>query len=450
MTTHQLPALVTDLDEHRLLAAQPVARGADRTTRRRTGQSRPGLPVDDMDPWTRSARTWADALERAGKAPAYVEGCLKHVGWLAGDHAPTVADPWQLTAAELSSWLDAQLWSITTRSHVLVSLRGFYAWGIRAGLLDRSPLSGLPSAPPRPPGPGRAHVPDAWAPAVDEWLTWLRSSARTEGTLHVRRTRVVSFAQDYVDPWAVTESDLARWLSRPDWAPSTKRSARSSLRSFYSWAHRRGLLPTDPTRDLGAIRQRRTLPRPAPDDAVRAALGAADDRVSLMLHLGLYAGLRIAEIAGLHTRDIGEDTLTVVGKGGHQRQVPLHPSLASMLRHELARRREATDLGDGWGRTVPPVDGWLFPSTDQDQHLTPHHAGKLVSRVAPAGWTAHTMRHRFATQAYQTERDLRAVQELLGHTKPETTARYAAVPTGALRAAVMGLALPEPTDSAQP
>ena len=50
-------------------------------------------------------------------------------------------------------------------------------------------------------------------------------------------------------------------------------------------------------------------------------------------------------------------------------------------------------------------------------------------------------RHRFATQAYRTGRDLRAVQELLGHAKPETTARYAAVPDGSLAAAVAGVGL---------
>ena len=51
----------------------------------------------------------------------------------------------------------------------------------------------------------------------------------------------------------------------------------------------------------------------------------------------------------------------------------------------------------------------------------------------------HTLRHRFATTAYGVERDLRAVQELLGHSKPETTARYVAVPEGALRTAVAGV-----------
>jgi integrase len=65
--------------------------------------------------------------------------------------------------------------------------------------------------------------------------------------------------------------------------------------------------------------------------------------------------------------------------------------------------------------------------------------GDLNSEHARPGTSGSTLRHRFAMRAYMSERDLRAVQELLGHAKPETTARYAAVPDGALLAAVMGV-----------
>ena len=60
----------------------------------------------------------------------------------------------------------------------------------------------------------------------------------------------------------------------------------------------------------------------------------------------------------------------------------------------------------------------------------------VLSQVLPPGWSAHSLRHAFASRAYAGTRDLRAVQTLLGHSKPETTARYTAVPDGALAAAV--------------
>lgn len=68
--------------------------------------------------------------------------------------------------------------------------------------------------------------------------------------------------------------------------------------------------------------------------------------------------------------------------------------------------------------------------------LSPAYVSKLISRALPAGVTAHMLRHRFASAAYRGERDIRTVQELLGHSNVATTQVYTAVPDGALRAAV--------------
>ena len=75
----------------------------------------------------------------------------------------------------------------------------------------------------------------------------------------------------------------------------------------------------------------RGVPRPAPDLVIRAALAAADDRTRLMILLAVLAGLRRAEIAGLHTSDYAGGVLTVRGKGGRTRMVPAHPLLAARL-----------------------------------------------------------------------------------------------------------------------
>ncbi|MDN5768083.1 MAG: site-specific integrase [Humibacillus sp.] len=168
------------------------------------------------------------------------------------------------------------------------------------------------------------------------------------------------------------------------------------------------------------------------------ALSVDDDRVRLAVQLAAFAGLRRAEIARIHTRDIEDDCLHVVGKGGHERLVPLHPELRAALRAELARRRVGLP-GVGWGSTDPRPDGWLFPSDRPGEPITAGHIAKLVAAALPPGFTTHTLRHRFATRAYRVGRDLRAVQELLGHAAPETTARYAAVPDRALTDAVAGV-----------
>nr|WP_324684669.1 tyrosine-type recombinase/integrase [Mycobacterium sp. 94-17] len=69
--------------------------------------------------------------------------------------------------------------------------------------------------------------------------------------------------------------------------------------------------------------------------------------------------------------------------------------------------------------------------------MTPRHLGKLITRALPGPWTTHTLRHRFATMAYQASSDLRAVQELLGHTSPVTTAIYTKVADEAMRRAAI-------------
>ncbi|WP_022899139.1 tyrosine-type recombinase/integrase, partial [Humibacter albus] len=78
----------------------------------------------------------------------------------------------------------------------------------------------------------------------------------------------------------------------------------------------------------------------------------------------------------------------------------------------------------------------LFPGR-VDGHLSAAYVSKLISRALPEGVTAHPLRHRFASRAYAAERDIRAVQELLGHASVATTQIYTAVPDAALRRAAL-------------
>ena len=126
-----------------------------------------------------------------------------------------------------------------------------------------------------------------------------------------------------------------------------------------------------------------------------------------MVHLAARAGLRRGEIARVQRDDVTRDlvgwSLLVHGKGGRERLVPLVGDLAVMLRER--------------------PDGFIFPG-DDGGHLSAPRVGELVSEVLPSGWTCHTLRHYFATNAYRATHDLLVVQRLLGHAKPETTAGY--------------------------
>lgn len=262
-----------------------------------------------------------------------------------------------------------------------------------------------------------------WASLLEDWAGWLRASGRPQSTIYLRTYHLRRFAQGHPDPFTARVADLAEWLGGHGWGPESLRSYRSSLRGFYGWAHLTGRCAQNPALLLPPVQAVQGKPRPAPEDVLAAGLARSDQRVRLMLRLAAHTGLRRAEIAAVHSRDVFEDldgwSLRVRGKGRRVRLVPLSRLVALEL------------------RGLPP--GWAFPSP-AGGHLTPAHVGKLVSEALGPGWTAHTLRHRFATRAYALERDLRAIQEMLGHSKPETTAIYTQVPVGAKRRAVDSVA----------
>ncbi|QDF17437.1 integrase [Gordonia phage Coeur] len=255
---------------------------------------------------------------------------------------------------------------------------------------------------------------DDWLSAFDAELTVAAMSAggRRLRVYHVRR-----FANDHaeVSPANVTREQIIEWLSGHDWAPETRRSYRASLRRFYAWARSTGRMGHDPTVTLPAIRPPRALPRPAPAEAIAAGIAEADERTRLIIDLIASTGIRRCECAAIHSRDVVRDlcgwSLRVRGKGGHDRIVPVPAHLASAIR---------------------AAGGFLFPG-QINGHLSARRVGELVSAAMPEGWTAHTIRHAYATAAYAASHDLRAVQELLGHAKPETTAIYTKVDTTRLR-----------------
>lgn len=252
------------------------------------------------------------------------------------------------------------------------------------------------------------------------YQSWAQASGAATETIRLRRHHLLKLAKLYapVPLLDLTTPQLVDYLSQPSWAAETRKSARSALRSFYRWAADMEVIARDPSRLLPNVRIPVGKPRPTPEIVFANALRVAPARERLMVMLAGYAGLRRAEIARVHTDDIQNGYLRIMGKGGAIRRIPLYPDLVAEL------------------RDVSP--GFLFPGQDHG-HLSPNHVGVLVKRALGPNWSAHTLRHRFASKAYLAQRDLLAVQSLLGHSKPETTKRYVEIPTDALRAAVLAV-----------
>lgn len=270
------------------------------------------------------------------------------------------------------------------------------------------------------------HPPASWHEPLGAYLDTLRAAGRSPGTVYQHSYGIRRFAAStQLQPWAVTPAQLAAHLAGLDVGPAARRARRAILRGFYGWAAVDGRIASSPAAQLPAVRVPRAAPRPAPEHSVRVGLRAGDERVQLMVAIAAGAGLRAGEIARVHVDDLVDDllgvSLRVRGKGGHERLVPL-PA-------ELAQRIAAAAAG-----------GYLFPGRI-DGHLSAARVSELISAALPPGVTAHQLRHRYGTRAYQLGgRDLRAVQQLLGHASVATTQLYVAVDDDAVRRAALAAA----------
>ena len=211
-----------------------------------------------------------------------------------------------------------------------------------------------------------------------------------------------------------TEADLLRWeqAAVAGRTPETRRAYVSHVKAFYRWAKTAGLVAVDPSTRLTNPRLNRPLPRPMPEDDLRRAVALARPKMRLAILLGAFCGLRCQEIAGLHWSDLRTDQgattqLVREGKGGKERVVPV-PGVVLEAMVTYGRRRS----------------GPMFYGVDAGQM-----SAKSLNRFFQENgldFTAHQLRHRYGTTAYRLSKDIRMVQELLGHSSPQTTARYAA------------------------
>lgn len=271
---------------------------------------------------------------------------------------------------------------------------------------------------------GEVIAPADWIEPLRAYQRWMTASRKSRGTIYQHDYHLRRFAVDTgLAPWPVTLEQLAEYLGDLEVGDATARTKRAALRGFYSWARAIGRIDDNPAAGIPTVRVVPGLPRPAPEHAVRVGRRNADERVGLMLELAVNAGLRCCEICKVHSNDVFADlvgwSLLVRGKGKRQRIVP---------------------LDDGLARRLLELDGYAF-SGQIDGHLSAGYVSKLISAALPPGVTAHPLRHRYATRAYELGgHDIRAVQELLGHAYVSTTQVYTAVSDAAKRRASLAAA----------
>ena len=174
----------------------------------------------------------------------------------------------------------------------------------------------------------------AWQWAIEDYLHTLAAEGQREATRKLRRDPLRYLARCVgCPPDEVTADMLVDWFGEQTrWSSEHRRSNRSAVRGFFSWAYKAGRVPVYLGEVLPRLPPPKAAPRPASDAAWAAALAAADARITLMLRPAAEAGLRRTEVAQVHTRDVfvanGSAQLVMHGKGGRQRIVPISAELA--------------------------------------------------------------------------------------------------------------------------
>jgi integrase/recombinase XerD len=224
-------------------------------------------------------------------------------------------------------------------------------------------------------------------------------------------------------------------------APASRARRLSAIRQLFKFLEAEGVVADDPARGAIAPKRARALPKTLSVAEVDALIETAKSATAGVTGHALYSavrfhclvellyatGMRISELVSLPRSVLDGDArvLTIKGKGGRERLVPLNASARAALDCYL-------DLGSDPAQGLSPTvrTKWLFPSRGAEGHLTRQQAALDLKETAiaagldPERVSPHVLRHAFASHLLDRGADLRSVQQLLGHADISTTEIY--------------------------
>lgn len=303
---------------------------------------------------------------------------------------------------------------------------------------------------------------DPSADPIESFLDMMASErGATANTLAAYRRDLAHF-RDYMD-----RRDIAMEAIRPrhigeylkalaaDGLAATSRARRlSTIRQLFRFLAVEGSLAEDPATGFTGPRRQRPLPKVLSVAEVELLLEAAGRRISpltgrdrfralrlkALLEVLYATGMRVSELVGLPKSALtgDEQVLTIRGKGGRERIVPLNSAARDALASYLAASPD-----DGLETMSASRMRYLFPSRSAEGHLTRQRLAQELKDLAteagldPERVSPHVLRHAFASHLLDRGADLRAVQQLLGHADISTTQIYTHVLEERLRQLVL-------------
>jgi site-specific recombinase XerD len=275
----------------------------------------------------------------------------------------------------------------------------------------------------------------------ERYLQELQSHGARDATIRTYRYHIKWFG-DWLDEWEIQLADVTR-ATCEDWLltmnetgkdAKTRRDSRSVLRCFFQWLTDRESLPKNPFAGIRPIKVPKKLPGILPmPDVFRILDAAQTPRERVIAELLYGSGVRRSEAVGLEVDDLvlASSEVRLRGKGGTERIQPISPQAVQAIRDWLPERKRMLDTMKGGraysaravhGETKVLLitrEGPMCGQTLYDQVKKLAERAGVARNVYP-----HLLRHCFATHLLNNGADLRSVQELLGHSRLQTTQVY--------------------------
>ena len=238
-------------------------------------------------------------------------------------------------------------------------------------------------------------------------------------------------------PQLVTRDLVRQYISFLTTSQKAKRSVTrklAAIRRYFAWHIRNGTLKTDPTTGVRTPSGTGRLPKVLTKEQLNALLSCDDpdvaewksSRDTALIELLYGSGLRVSEVCSIDLDSINDrnNTVIVMGKGAKQRQIPVSEPSVLAVKHWLRFRQE-----------VVCQETYALFLNARGHRLAPRDVRRIIDERALTPTHPHALRHTYATHLLDNGADLRAVQELLGHSDVATTQRYTQVSKERLKSA---------------
>src|SRR5277367_4609696 len=237
---------------------------------------------------------------------------------------------------------------------------------------------------------------------------------------------------------AGTIREFLAYLYGQNYTKSTTARKLATLRSFYKFLIRRGIVSANPLAAIRTPKQEKRLPKCLDLEQVQKLLEAPGDgdllgaRDKAMLEVLYSSGIRVSELVELELADIDliEGILRVRGKGRKDRLTPIgSQAIKALQRYFELRSTDVKSQGRCAGRVFLNKHGATLSTRSVRRKLDKY----LVEAGLDPGISPHTLRHSFATHLLNNGADLKSVQELLGHQSLSTTQIYTHLSTSRMK-----------------